>query len=267
MIKKCLLIISFSVIVSCESLFNSFAFYPDTKYYIPPENLPANVSIIHIKTDDGVLIESLLYKRTGKKLVIYFHGNAGNMYHRIYEAEKIAASGADVLIVSYRGYGKSGGSPDEKGVYLDGKAVCLYAESGLKFKPENIFIYGRSLGSAVAVHVSMKKKYAGVILSTPMTAADELAEAYGFSLFKSAAAGHLESLKKINELESPLLVIHGTNDRIIPYTMGERIFQAYRGKKKMVTIKYADHNDLERISPEEYWGSINGFIMNNGTLL
>jgi fermentation-respiration switch protein FrsA (DUF1100 family) len=258
-----IIIVSMIVIVSCESLFNSFAFFPDRKYIIPNDQLPLNVSLVPIKTEDGIRIESLLYRSGGKKMVIYFHGNAGNMYRRIYEAEKIAASGADVLIVSYRGYGQSGGSPDEKGIYLDGKAACLFAETELKFKPENIFIYGRSLGTAVAVNVSMKKKYAGVILTTPMTAADELAGTYGLSIFKRAASGHLESLKKINDIESPLLVIHGTNDRTIPYSMGERIYQAYHGKKKMVTIEFADHNNLEIINPEEYWGSIIEFIRNN----
>ena len=260
-IKITALIIAVSLFTSCDAAVNFFAFYPDNRFHISPENLPSGVKNMFITTEDGKRIQAYYFSgdEKGGKLLIYFHGNAGNLNHRIDAASKISAMGCDVLLVSYRGYAQSEGRPSEKGIYLDGKAALNYAIDSLGFPPEKIFLFGRSIGSTVGVHTARGKNLAGVILITPLSSGRELA-ASQFGILKFLAGRSFESIEKINDLKSPLLIIHGTGDEIIPIEHGLNLYNAYSGRKKLVAIEGANHNNLDHIDPETYYGSIKKFL-------
>lgn len=261
--RKILIIAALSLIfLSCSWIVNFFSFYPDKRSIIPPEQLPAHVENIYITTDDNKNIQAYHFSnaRKHKQLVIYFHGNAGNLTHRMEPATEIYNMGYDVLLVSYRGYANSEGRPSEEGIYLDGKAALNYTEETLKYPSEKIYLFGRSIGSTVAVHIAQGVDLAGVILVSPISSGREVAESQGFGVLKYLAGNPFESVKKINNIKAPLLIIHGTNDEIIPFEHGMNLYNKYNGPKKFIALGGADHNRLHITHQEIYYRSIKEFL-------
>jgi fermentation-respiration switch protein FrsA (DUF1100 family) len=262
--KYTTLALSFFIIasLSCESLFNAFAFHPNTEYILDTDDLPVHSTEISIETSDKIHIQALYFKQSeqSKKLVIYFHGNAGNLYGRIDESLKIFNCGCDVLLLGYRGFGKSEGKPDEAGVYTDGQCIYDYAITKLGYTSENIILYGRSLGTAVAIHTAQNKILRGIILITPLSTAEDFARAKNLGSFTSVAKNKFASIDKLKNITCPMLIIHGTSDEVIPYALGRKVFDEYNGKKAFVTIVNGRHNDLEFTDPELYWKSVSDFI-------
>lgn len=249
--------------LGCKPIVNEFAFYPDNVNVIPANNLPNGIQEITINTDDNVELISLFLPSTeSKKLLIYFHGNAGNIYHRIPSLLQIHNTGVSVIGVSYRGYGKSEGDPSEEGIYLDGEAIYQHAVERMGFSKENIILFGRSIGTAVAINIAQNKQLRGIILVTPLTSGSDLAKAIGLGAVASLAEGSFNNITKVENIKSPLLVIHGTSDRIIPYSMGREIFDRANVKKEFVKIDGANHNNLHDDYKQKYWPPILRFINN-----
>lgn len=248
--------------ISCESIINSLSFFPDTGYTVKAEKLPAYIQPVFLNTKDGIQLESLYFRHDAgkRKIIIYFHGNAGNLYHRISEASVIYNMGHDVIISGYRGYGRSGGKPSEKGIYIDGRTVLEYVMGALHYKPEMIYIYGRSIGTTVAVDISQNIPLGGIILITPLTSASDFIKEKYPDFLAGTGSGRFLSINKITNLKSPILVIHGTDDEIIPYELGVKLYNAYPGRKKFVTIAGGGHNNLEFANPDLYWSSVKSFL-------
>ena len=256
------ILILFSLVIpGCKPIVNHFAFYPDTTNVIATEKLPENVQEVTIITEDQVNITSLYLPSAGsEKLLIYFHGNAGNIYHRLSDLQQLQRFGINIIGVSYRGYGKSDGSPSEAGIYLDGNAVYQHAVEQLGFTAENIIILGRSIGSTAAVDLAQGKELHGVILITPLSNGKEQATAGGLGMISSLAGDSFDNLTKIENLKSSLLVIHGTEDYVVPFTMGKAIYERANVKKAFIKIDGAGHNNLQSAYPDEYWRPIYEFI-------
>lgn len=264
-IRFILIMLSLLTLTACESLINSLSFFPDTNYTVSSEKLPVYIKPLMLVTKDGIKLEALYlhHEKGNRKIVIYFHGNAGNLYHRIDEASVIYNMGHNVIISGYRGYGMSSGEPTEDGIYIDGRTVLEYVSGTLHYKPENIYIYGRSIGTTVAVDISQNIPLGGVILITPLSSAADFIRDKYTGILAVAGKNHYNSIGKIRNLKSPVLVIHGTEDEIIPFNHGEKLYEAYQGKKFFVSIPGGGHNDLEFIDPELYWNPVNSFIEKN----
>ena len=238
-------------------------FFPDKNNALPNEDIPGYATEKWIQTSDGENIQSYLFQHkelSERQLIIYFHGNAGNLYYRFDTAIKLYQMDHDVLLVSYRGYGKSSGKPNEQGIYIDGISAINYAINELGYPENDISIVGRSLGSAVAVHVAQHRSFRNVILITPLTSGSEMATAMGLGLVKFLAGDSYNSLKKINNINCRLLIIHGDKDEVVPYHMGKRLYEAYHGSKSMVTIEGGRHNDLQEVDGELFWEKIDSFL-------
>jgi fermentation-respiration switch protein FrsA (DUF1100 family) len=261
-IRFILIMLSLLTLTACESLINSLSFFPDTDYTVSSEKLPLYIKPLMLVTKDGIKLEALYlhHEKGSRKIVIYFHGNAGNLYHRIDEASVIYNMGHNVIISGYRGYGRSSGEPTEDGIYIDGRTVLKYVSGTLHYKPENIYIYGRSIGSTVAVDISQNIPLGGVILITPLSSAEDFIREKYASILAGAGRNHYQSIRKIRDLKSPLLVIHGTDDDIIPYTLGVKLYEASPGRKSFTGIPGGGHNNLEFINPQLYWNSVKSFI-------
>jgi fermentation-respiration switch protein FrsA (DUF1100 family) len=246
---------------ACEPVVNGFAFHPDTENVIPANQLPGGVQEIFIETGDQFLIQSYYIpsKRSGK-LMIYFHGNAGNIGHRLPDLVTLNRLGLNVLGVSYRGYGKSQGKPSENGIYMDGDAAFAHAIGALGFQIENIFILGRSIGTTVAIHVAQKKNIAGLVLVTPLTSGADQAKASGLGLMSFLAGDAFNNIAKLSDVTCPVLVIHGSRDEMIPMSMGKTIYNQLRTEKQFVEIKGANHNNLSTRFAGAYWQPIDDFL-------
>lgn len=171
---------------SCDVIVNKFSFFPDQITVVPEKSLPAHCRKVSIVTTDKIRLDALYFtaRDSSEKVVIYFHGNGGNIYHRMRECERLSAMGLNVLLVSYRGYAESEGSPSEKGVYIDGESAIQYAANELHYTLNNVVVVGRSLGTAVAIEVSQSKRISKLILITPLSSGGDMADVYGYGSLK-----------------------------------------------------------------------------------
>ena len=260
-IKSAILLFFLMVLTGCSSIVNQFAFYPDTQNIIPVEKLPQGVEEIFITTGDNVKLQAYYVKNPASdRVLIFFHGNAGNICHRLSDLINLKNCGINVLAISYRGYGKSSGKPSEKGIYIDGAAAVDYAIQTLGYSLNNTIIYGRSIGTTVAVHTSQHKDIAGLILITPLTSAKAHAKAQGLGFLSFFVGNAFDNFSKISNIKCPLLVIHGTDDEILSFSMGKDIFDQAHVEKQLVIIEGAGHNNLSQVDPAKYWGAIAEFI-------
>ena len=225
------------------------------------EEIPIGVKELYIVTEDNERLQCFFVANiSSKKLVIYFHGNAGNIHDRLSELIDLSKAGANVFGIGYRGYGKSSGRPSEKGIYKDGFASLKYAQETLGYPPDKTFICGRSIGTAAAMHISAKRNLAGIILITPMTSGRQLAKDLGFGPFSIIAGDSFNNIEKCSQILSPVLIIHGDKDEVVSWAMGKEIYNTLKITKKMITIEGGHHNDLEFENPQLYWNSIAEFI-------
>ena len=245
----------------CRFLINHLAFFPDRYDIIPAEKLPPGTREIFIPTADGHRLQSYLIQRPGRdRLLIYFHGNAGNIGHRLPDLRLLSQMGVNVLGVGYRGYGKSTGKPSEAGIYSDGRAALAYAAEILGIDPSHIILLGRSIGSTVAVEVGQSRSLAGLILVTPLSSGKAAAWANGYGPLALLAGRAFDNLAKIKNLNSPLLVIHGTADEVIPFEHGRELCAAANPPKTFVPIPGAGHNDISLDPQGAYWQAIRQFM-------
>lgn len=247
----------------CTSVVNRFAFYPARGEYLRDSSLPPGVRHISFATSDGETVEGYVVAATTRpdRLVLYFHGNAGNIAQRVPELREIAArTGAAVFGCGYRGYGTSSGTPSEAGVYLDGEAALKFARESLGYAPAQIVVLGRSLGSTVATHLAAQgDEFAGVLLVTPLSTGRDFGRAHMGAV--SALAGRsFDSLGRAAKISEPVLIIHGDADEVIPYENGKKLFAALPGPKRHVTIAGSHHNDLEFVLPATYWAAFSAFV-------
>lgn len=193
-------------------------------------------------------------------ITIYFHGNAGNLYHRLDDYRHLRRLGTSVFAVSYRGYAKSAGRPSKAGIYLDGKAAFDYVTKVMGFRPPRIFLFGRSIGSTAATDLAQDKDIAGLILVSPISSARDQASAVGLGFAASLAGKAFENHDKIKHLKAPLLVIHGTQDETVPIGMGRRVFDAAISQKSFHEIEGGGHNDLSNRYAHGYWSAVAAFL-------
>lgn len=249
------------LLTACRSLIDFLAFHPDDSYILPSGALPSGTEEIFLKAEDGVRIQALHFPDpSSDTITIYFHGNAGNIYHRLDDYQRLRRLGTSVFAVSYRGYAKSEGSPSEAGIYRDGKAAFDYVTKVMGFLPSRIFIFGRSIGSTVATDLAQDKDIAGLILVSPLSSARDLAAAMVLEFATILFVEAFENDKKIKRLKAPLLVIHGNRDGTVPIGMGRIVFDAAISQKTFHEIEGAGHNDLSSRFADRYWTAISVFL-------
>ena len=206
---------------------------------------------VWILTSDGVRLHAWWVKAPQASLVtLYLHGNAGNLTHRFLPIREITAAGSSILMLDYRGYGKSGGSPSEHGLYTDADAAYLYLLSH-GYNAQHIVLQGESLGTAVAVDLASRKACAGVVLEAAFTSGGDVANTVlpviGPVVFRS-----FDSKSKIANIRAPVLFFHGNRDEIIPLKLGRNLFDAAPEPKWFMEIPEAGHNDLVETAGSTY---------------
>jgi len=179
----------------------------------------------------------------GRPTVLYLHGNAGNLANRSERVRKYSARGLGIFMPSYRGYSGSTGRPTERANVADAKlAYEALRKDGIA--PEDIILYGESLGSGVAVQVAAEKPVGGIVLDAPYTSiVDVAAEAYPFLPVRPFMVDRYDTLRYLRDVKAPLLVVHGEEDEVIPVAMGRAVYAAANGPKEIVTLPRAGHSD------------------------
>jgi len=246
------------------SLVDRFVFHPSPGADLRPADVGLAGEDVFFEAEDGVRLHAFWLPAAGAdRAFLFLHGNAGNASHRLPNAALLVRLGASVLLLDYRGYGRSEGRPSESGVYTDARAALTHLVEAHGMAPERIVIFGRSLGGAVAVDVARDRPLGGVILESTFTSAADMARrifgALGFAV-RPFTRGRFDSAAKIAELRAPLLFFHGNRDEIVPFELGRALFDAAPEPKRFITVRGAGHNDTIRIGGEPYLERIAAFL-------
>ena len=209
---------------------------------ITGEGLVHNFETINFKTSDNFVLKGWFHlKNSNKKTILFLHGNAGNLDNRIDKLNSLGSMEINFLIIAWRGYSGNLGSPSEVGLYKDALgAIKWLNEKGIS--NDQIVLYGESLGTAIATEVGQNKNFAGIILEAPFTSMVDMGQKiYPIFPVKFLLKDKYESKNKIKNIKSPILVLHGRKDKIVPFYMGEKIFEMANSPKFKYFTDLDDH--------------------------
>jgi fermentation-respiration switch protein FrsA (DUF1100 family) len=243
-----------------ESVVNHFIYYPDRQWIKTPEQLGLEAEELCLAPEPDIQIHAWFFPRPDPSATLLFcHGNAGNVSHRLENVYYLLEFGFQVLLFDYRGYGHSSGQPSEEGLYRD--AAAAWANLSERTEPSSAprIIFGRSLGGAVAVELATRAEADGLILESTFTSIRTLARlVFPFPLPDLPVK--YDSISKIDRLRMPVLMIHGEEDELIPFGDGQTLFAAAPEPKWWYPIPGAGHNDTYTTGGEAYFQRLAAFV-------
>jgi len=227
----------------------SLVFLPemDRDFRAGPADINLPFTPLRLATSDGEVLDGWFVpgsmKRETRGLVIFFHGNAGNIGHRLDYLRMFHGLGLATLIIDYRGYGRSSGTPTEDGTYLDAASAWHHATEVLGFTADRIVLYGESLGGGVASQLAISHRPGALVLASTFTSVPDLgAGLYPLLPIRLLANIRYDTLARVPQITCPTLVIHSRDDDIIPFAHGRRLFEAARSPKQFLEIE-GGHNE------------------------
>lgn len=226
-----------------------------------PGSLGIPYHVVHLGTSDGErLVAWQLEPERPRADIVYFHGNGGNLSVWLPVLATLHRLGYRVLAVDYRGYGLSSGSPTEAGIYLDAEAAVRHA-AGRRSSGRPLVFWGRSLGATVAASAARVVEPDGLILEGGFP--DKSAVIRTHMLFRALnvfSSYRFPTVELLRGFRKPVLVVHGTRDAIIPFSLGRELFERLDGSKQFVAIEGGDHNDFFDERHTAYWDPIARFV-------
>ena len=217
--------------------------------YHPKENnyfsdkIAVSIKKVKVTTQDNIDLISWYHNKNSNnyKTILFLHGNAGSLENRIHKINNFKNINVNFLLISWRGFNGNQGKPTEKGLYEDARSAVRWLKSkGINEK--NIIIYGESLGTGVAIEIGQNKKFAGIILESPFTSMIAAGkDKYPYLPIKLLLKDKYESDKKIKNIKSPVLIMHGKVDNIVPFYMGKKMYELANEPKYSYFSDYDDH--------------------------
>ncbi|MBA2780431.1 alpha/beta hydrolase [Billgrantia kenyensis] len=249
-------------------------FFQDRLLYLPhvgrehvatPADRGLGWQQVDLITEDGLALDAWwIPAEDPRGSLLFFHGNAGNISHRLDSIQQFHRLGLSVLIVDYRGYGRSEGRPSEEGTAEDARTAWRWLTEQAEASPGEIVLFGRSLGAAVAAELAASLapdvEPAALILESPFRSVPALGQQlYPFLPVRWLATLDYPTERYVSEISAPILVIHSRDDEIIPYSEGEAVFQAAGEPREMLTIQ-GGHNTGFIDSEPDYSAGIDRFL-------
>jgi len=243
-------------------------YYPDRHIDQTPDQVGFKYEDVTLTTSDGVRINGWYLPspepanaNPGATLtVLLFHGNAGNMSHRFEKLAVLRELGVDTFIIDYRGYGRSGGKPDEQGTYRDARAAYDHLIQQRKLSPRSIVVYGESLGSAVAADLATKVNVGGLILEEAFTSVGDVGQKmFPFLPIRGLVWNKYDTLSKMPRVKVPLLIFHSRDDELFSLRHAQRLLAAANDPKQLVELR-GNHNDAFLVSASIYHDALQKFF-------
>jgi uncharacterized protein len=236
-------------------------FYPTRALAATPADWGLAFEDVELTTEDGTRLHGWYIPHPdATHTLLFFHGNAGNISHRGDSIAIFHRLGLSVLIIDYRGYGRSAGRPSEAGVYLDARTARDHLVEARAVDPASILIFGRSLGASVAADLAARVPSGGVILESGFSSARDMARRLYPGLHRILYLRFdFDAAERLSRVRSPVLVLHSPDDEIVPYALGRKLFEAAREPKRFVDLR-GDHNSGFLASQPDYERSLAAFI-------
>lgn len=236
-------------------------FFPTREIEQTPQSLGLDYQDVYLISQNGNTINGwYIDNKNSEKVMLYFHGNAGNISNQIERLQIFYRLPVDLFIIDYQGYGGSEGSPSRDNCYADARAAYQYLISQKSYSSEQIFSYGYSLGGAIAANLAAKEKVAGVILEATFTSTKAIAN-LSMPLYRPflwMMKQNFDTLRNINKINAPLLIIHRKGDERVPYTMAEELYAKAKEPKKLLLLKEGGHD--EWVANQEYKEALREFV-------
>jgi fermentation-respiration switch protein FrsA (DUF1100 family) len=233
---------------------------PGRTLTMTPTNVGMDYQDVSIETTDGVTLHGWFIAGRTSRVLLFFHGNAGNISHRLDSIRLFQDLGLSVLIIDYRGYGQSEGRTTERGIYRDADAAWHYLIEGRGIVASDIVIFGRSLGASVASRLAAKQQPLALIVESSFTSVPDIAQ----DLYPWLPARWLSRLSHatrdyVRDVRCPVLVVHSRDDEIIPFHHGEAIFASANEPRTLLAIR-GTHNDAFLQDERAYIGGLRTFL-------
>ena len=260
----------FSFLLIGYLIFASMLYFLQEKMIFLPVSLPedyryefnANFEEIFLENQDGARLNGLHFKsKDPRGVILYFHGNAGNLARWGEITQYFTRFQYDVVVMDYRTYGKSRGKLSESALYEDGQIFYDYVVE--QFKEDQLIIYGRSLGTGIATWLGSRNDPAQIILETPYYSFLDIGqERFPYLPVKWMLKYHFRSHEYVQQISCPITIFHGTNDNVVPIRSGRKLFDSIPGSsKEMVVIEGGGHNNLSQF--DGYTSGIENLLANS----
>jgi len=242
-------------------------FYPMPEILVSPGdvNLPFEDVRVKVSPTESIHAWYVPGSESGNgRTVLFCHGNAGNISHRLETLEFLHEMGANVFLFDYRGYGLSDGEVGEENAYADAEACYWWLIEQKAVAPADLVIFGRSLGGAVGIDLASRVVCAGLIVESSFTSVEDMGKRMFPGLpIKYLLRFHFDSIDKVDQVNCPIVVSHSVDDEIVPFEMGKRLFEAAREPKRFVELS-GGHNDRFYFGDKSYHETIGWLMQGNG---
>lgn len=243
-----------------DRILDRLIFQPTRGAELDPARFGVRAETLWLRAADGVRLHAFWLPAEGEtRAILMLHGNAGNASHRLPRAAALQGLGANVLLLDYRGYGLSDGSPSEPGCYADARAAFAWL-AGRGFAASRVVVFGHSLGGAIAVDLAAERAPAGLVLESTFSSLSDVARRFAGPLGTWVLRGRFDSRAKIGRLRAPLLQIHGERDDLVRIEEGLALFAAAPEPRRFETLLGAGHNDTAERGGRAYLASIAKFL-------
>jgi len=233
---------------------------PGRTLTMTPADVGMDYQDVSIETADGVALHGWFIVGRSSRVLLFFHGNAGNISHRLDSIRQFQNLGLSVLIIDYRGYGQSEGRTTERGIYRDADAAWRYLIEGRGMVADNIVIFGRSLGASVASWLAARHQPLALIVESSFTSVPDIAQdLYPWLPVRWLSRFDHATRDYVRDVRSPILVVHSRDDEIIPFHHGEAIFAAANEPRTLLAIR-GSHNDAFLRDERTYVGGLRTFL-------
>ena len=260
-ISLVILIFSVFIFVYLRHFEKKGIYYPTKEIALSPGDIGLKYEDAYFKTEDDLRLNGwFIPAEHSRGTLIFCHGNAGNISHRVEIVEIFNKLNLSVFIFDYRGYGRSQGVPSEQGLYQDAQAAYQYLLNREDVDKRTIVIYGKSIGANVAINLASKVSAAALISESGFTSAYDMGrKLFPYLPIKWIITTKFDALEKIRDITIPKLIIHSRDDEIIPFKLGERLFEAAPQPKEFYQMQ-GTHNEAIFMFKEEYKAKIDNFL-------
>jgi len=238
-----------------------FIYYPERTLLADPNNIGLEFESVYFEAEDGVRLSGwFIPSENARGVIMFCHGNAGNISHRLESIEIFHRLKLDIFIFDYRGYGQSEGKPTEQGTYEDAKAAWRYLTEERQLASSKIVVFGRSLGGAIASWLAQSHTPRALILESTFVSIRDIATTlYRFLPVRLLLRFEYNTAKYLTRVNCPVLIVHSRDDEIMPFSQGRRLFEVAREPRKFLEIT-GTHNEGFITSGKLYEEGLNAFI-------